>query len=195
MGREIAEQPAAVAATLDALRPLRSRLAGLGCTRKQVLFVARGSSDNAPVYGRYLLETHAGRLASMAAPRVATHYQRRLDLSESLVVSIEHPGQTQEIVETQSWAKACGAVTVAISNVEDSPLTQSADLALVTRAGPERAVQARKLSLAGVAIVWLFAGPFFQGKVGQAPGNVLYFAGAALSLAMALDLAQLSRER
>lgn len=53
---------------------------------------------------------------------------------------ISQSGQTKEIVETQNWAKACGAVTVAISNVEDSPLTQGADLALVTRAGPERAV-------------------------------------------------------
>ncbi len=156
MGREIAEQPAAVAATLDALRPLRSRLAELNGTRKQVLFIARGSSDNAAVYGRYLLETHAGRLASMAAPSVATHYQRRLDLSDSLVVSISQSGQTQEIVETQSWAKACGAATVAICNVEESPLTEGADLALMTRAGPERAVPSTKTfttQLAAVAVL------------------------------------------
>ena len=72
MAQEIAEQPVAIGATLAALRPLRARIAQLARNRQQILLVARGSSDNAAIYGRYLLEVHAGRTASMAAPSVAT---------------------------------------------------------------------------------------------------------------------------
>jgi glucosamine--fructose-6-phosphate aminotransferase (isomerizing) len=144
MAHEIAEQPVAIAATLAALRPLRARIAQLAQNRKQILFVARGSSDNAAIYGRYLLEVHAGRAASMAAPSVATHYRRELDLSGALVVCISQSGQTEEIVQTQGWARRCGAATIAVTNVEGSPLAQAADLAMVTRASPERAVPATK---------------------------------------------------
>ena len=156
MAREIAEQPAAIAATLSALRPLRARIAQLAAGRRQILFVARGSSDNAAIYGRYLLEVHAGRTASMAAPSVATHYRRELDLSGALVVCISQSGQTQEIVATQDWARGCGAATIAVTNVAGSALARAADLALVTLAGPERAVPATKTfttQLAAVAVL------------------------------------------
>src|SRR5680860_1052034 len=144
MAKEVAEQPAAIAATLNALRPLRARIARLVGDRQQILFVARGSSDNAAIYGRYLLEVHAGRTASLAAPSVATHYRSQLDLAGALVVCISQSGQTEEIVQTQEWAIRCGASTIAVTNVAGSPLAQAADLALVTQAGPERAVPATK---------------------------------------------------
>ena len=147
MAREIAEQPAAARATLDALLPLRERIREVAEGRRRVLFVARGSSDNAATYGRYLLETHAGALGSLAAPSVATHYRRTLDLSDVVAVSVSQSGATEEIVETQAWARRGGAATIAVTNVADSPLAASADLALVTRAGPEHAVPATKTYL------------------------------------------------
>ncbi len=156
MAQEIAEQPAAIAATLAALRPLRAQIAQLARNRQQILFVARGSSDNAAIYGRYLLEVHAGRTASMAAPSVATHYRRELDLTGALVVCISQSGQTEEIVQTQDWARHCGAATIAVTNVPDSPLAQAADLALLTLAGRERAVPATKTfttQLAAMAVL------------------------------------------
>ena len=70
---EIAEQPDAVRRTLAALLPQRDALRGIAEGRRRVLFVARGSSDNAAVYGRYLLETHAGVVDGLASPSVATH--------------------------------------------------------------------------------------------------------------------------
>jgi len=156
MAQEIAEQPVAIGATLAALRPLRARIAQLARNRQQILLVARGSSDNAAIYGRYLLEVHAGRTASMAAPSVATHYRRELDLTGALVVAISQSGRTEEIVQTQDWARRCGAATIAVTNVEGSPLAQAADLALVTQAGPERAVPATKTfttQLAAMAVL------------------------------------------
>src|SRR5450631_4656955 len=156
MAQEIAEQPSAIEATLLELRPMRARIAELARGRQQILFVARGSSDNAAIYGRYQLEVHAGRTASMAAPSVATHYRRDLDLSGALVVCISQSGQTGEIVQTQDWARRCGAATIAVTNVPGSPLAQAADLALVTRAGRERAVPATKTfttELAAMAVL------------------------------------------
>ena len=147
MSREIAEQPAAARRTLDALLPLRSEIRALMGSRRRVLLVARGSSDNAAIYGRYLLETTAGVPAGLAAPSVATHYGARLDLSDTLVVAVSQSGETTEIVQTQAWAASCGAATVAVTNGVGSTLAIEADLALVTRAGPELAVPATKTYL------------------------------------------------
>ncbi len=144
MAQEIAEQPDAVRRTLEALLPLRPDLARLFEGRHRVLLVARGSSDNAAVYARYLLETHAGVDAALAAPSVATHYGARLALDDALVVSVSQSGETEEIVATQEWARSCGAATVAVTNAEGSALATRADLPLVTRAGPELAVPATK---------------------------------------------------
>ena len=144
MAQEIAEQPAAVRRTLDALLPLRPAVRELVGDRRRVLFAARGTSDNAAIYGRYLLETHAGVLGGLLSPSVATHYGAELDLSDTVVVSVSQSGATEEIVATQSWARAHGAVTLAVANVPGSPLVEAADLALVTQAGPEVAVPATK---------------------------------------------------
>lgn len=147
MAREVAEQPTAVRRTLDALLPQRQEVRDLARGRRRVLFAARGSSDNAAIYGRYLLEVHAGVPGGLVSPSVATHYRSRLDLSDAVVVSVSQSGATEEIVSTQEWARGCGAATVAVANVADSPLVAAADLALVTRAGPERAVPATKTYL------------------------------------------------
>jgi glucosamine--fructose-6-phosphate aminotransferase (isomerizing) len=144
MSVEVAQQPEAVARTLAHLRPARADLARLAQGRRRVSLVARGSSDNAAVYGRYLLETHSRWSAALAAPSVATLYQADLDLSDAIVVSVSQSGATEEIVDAQDWAKRHGAATVAVTNDGDSPLASAADVALVTQAGVERAVPATK---------------------------------------------------
>ncbi|HEY6748448.1 MAG TPA: SIS domain-containing protein [Mycobacteriales bacterium] len=144
MAREIREQPEALRRTLDALLPREPDVAALAARTRQVLFIARGSSDAAALYGRYLCEVGAGRLATPASPSVATRYRRRLDLDGVLAVALSQSGRTEEIVETLAWAADCGAATVAITNDGGSPLAAAASLALVTEAGPERAVPATK---------------------------------------------------
>jgi glutamine---fructose-6-phosphate transaminase (isomerizing) len=156
MAREIGEQPDAVARTLDALRPLRGDLARLAAGTRHILFVARGSSDNACVYGRYLVETHAHRMAGLAAPSVATHYHAEVDLTDALVVCVSQSGETREIVETLEWATSRGARTVAVTNDGGSALARAADLTLETHAGVERAVPATKTyttQLAAMAVL------------------------------------------
>ncbi|MEU4535402.1 SIS domain-containing protein [Streptosporangium sp. NPDC023825] len=162
MRSEIAEQPAALRATLDALLPRVGEVERLAGQTRQLLFIARGTSDNAAVYGRYLAETHTGRLSTLAAPSIATTYRRRLDLDGVLAVALSQSGRTEEIVETLAWAKDCGARTVAITNGgEQSPLAQAADLALCTVAGEEKAVPATKTyttQLAALAVLALGLG-------------------------------------
>lgn len=176
MRAEIAEQPDALRRTLDALLPRAAELSGLAGSVRQVLFIARGSSDNAAVYGRYLVETRAGRLSPLAAPSVATTYHSSLDLNGVLAVAISQSGRTEEIVETLEWAAACGARTVAITNVAGSPLACTAELALVTEAGHERAVPATKTyttQLAALAVVALGLGADIdRSDLRRVPGEV-----------------------
>jgi glutamine---fructose-6-phosphate transaminase (isomerizing) len=158
MRTEIAEQPAALRRTLDSLLPRVPDVARLVRDVRQVLFIARGSSDNAAVYGHYLTEVHTGRLATMASPSIATTYKRRLDLTGVLAVAISQSGRTEEIVETLGWAGDCGARTIAITNGPDSPLAAAAEQALITMAGDELAVPATKTyttQLAALAVVGL----------------------------------------
>ena len=144
MAAEIAEQPDAVARALRALRPLRGELRRLAAGTGLVTFIARGSSDNAATYGRYLCEVQARRPASLAAPSVATHYRAAVNLDGTLAVALSQSGETEEIVATLRWAAERGARTVAVSNDPDSTLAAVADLALITQAGPELAVPATK---------------------------------------------------
>ena len=157
MRAEIAQQPAALRATLDALLPRSGEAGALARDCRQVLFIARGTSDNAAVYGGYLLQAHAGMLATLASPSIATEYHSRLDLSGVLAVALSQSGETQEIVETLAWAGDCGARTVAITNGgAGSALARAADLAFVTQAGPEHAVPATKTfttQLAALAVL------------------------------------------
>jgi glutamine---fructose-6-phosphate transaminase (isomerizing) len=156
MRAEIEEQPAALRATLDSLLPRVAEAARLARDTRQVLFIARGTSDNAAVYGSYLTQVRGGRLATLASPSVATTYRARLDLSGVLAVALSQSGRTEEIVQTMAWAADCGARTLAITNGADSPLAAQADVAFVTEAGIERAVPATKTfttQLAALAVL------------------------------------------
>ncbi len=161
MRTEIGQQPAALRATLDALMPRGAEAAALARGCRQVLFIARGTSDNAAVYGSYLLQAHAGVLATLGSPSIATEYHSRLDLSGVLAVALSQSGATEEIVETLAWARDCGARTLAITNGGGSPLTQVADVAFVTAAGAEIAVPATKTfttQLAALAVLAIALG-------------------------------------
>ena len=199
MRREIAEQADAVAATLEEVRRRAEQVRGAVGGRRRVLFVARGSSDNAAVYGRYLVETHLGVPAALAAPSVATHYHARLDLSDTLVVSISQSGRTEEIVEVQRWATSQGATTVAISNDADSPLASEADVPLTTQAGAERAVPATKsytsqLAALAALVATLQGGDDLWPLLGRAPAELSRLESAEEGVAAAVEVLASSDE-
>lgn len=157
MAREIREQPEAVARTISGLRSSAGSIRRLVGERRHVLLAGRGTSDNAAVYGQYVLSTR-GRLATLASPSIATAYHADLDLSDVVAVGLSQSGTTAEIVETLDWAARRGARTIAVTNEPESALAAVADLALVTRAGPEIAVPATKTyttQLAAMAVLGL----------------------------------------
>jgi glutamine---fructose-6-phosphate transaminase (isomerizing) len=177
MRREIEQQPAALRATIDALLPRQAEVAALAAGTSTVLFIARGTSDNAAVYGSYLIQAHAGRLTALAAPSIATTYRARVELDGVLAVALSQSGRTEEIVETLAWAAACGARTLAITNGgPSSPLAEAASVALCTEAGEERAVPATKTfttQLAALAVLGLALGaPLDAGELRAVPDAI-----------------------
>jgi glutamine---fructose-6-phosphate transaminase (isomerizing) len=186
MRAEIAEQPAALRATIGALLPRAAEAGQLARGRTQVLLIARGTSDNAAVYGSYLIQAYAGRLATLASPSIATAYHSRVDLSGVLAVALSQSGRTEEIVQTLAWARDCGAATLAITNGAGSPLAEAADVAFVTHAGPERAVPATKTfttQLAALAVLAIGLGARLQqAELRRVPDEIEAMLAAPLNL-------------
>jgi glutamine---fructose-6-phosphate transaminase (isomerizing) len=142
-----------------------------------VSFVARGSSDHAAVYGRYLAEMASGRPAALIAPSVQTLYDAEVDYRGWLVVALSQSGATPEIGTVTRRLQEAGARTVAIVNDEASPLAQAAQLVIGLGAGEERAVPATKTvtaELVAVAAVAAALGsvPFDRSALDALPAAV-----------------------
>jgi glucosamine--fructose-6-phosphate aminotransferase (isomerizing) len=124
-----------------------------------VVFLARGSSDNAAVFGRYLVELRAGRPAGLAAPSIYTRYHATVDWRGYLVVALSQSGATPEIVSTCRDMRDAGARVLGISNEAHSPLADAVGLLLDSAAGPELAIPATKTVTAQfAALVTVAAG-------------------------------------
>jgi glucosamine--fructose-6-phosphate aminotransferase (isomerizing) len=158
MAREMAEQPGVIGALLDRRHEFDARLHEIVPERPVgVLLIARGSSDNAAVYGRYVLEAALRRPVSMAAPSLWTRYGIEEDLRGYLAVGVSQSGRTPEIADTLERVRAAGAAAVAITNDPASPLAEAADLAIDLRVGPEEAVPATKTVTAQLAAFAILA--------------------------------------
>ncbi|WP_457637638.1 SIS domain-containing protein [Oceanithermus sp.] len=115
---------------------------------KLVQTIARGSSDHAALFGKYLYEVRLGWVTSSAAPSVVTVYDSRPNLSGALVLALSQSGASVDLVESLKAARSAGALTVALVNVEDSPLARAAEVVLPLHAGAEKSVAATKSYLA-----------------------------------------------
>ncbi|HEX4719128.1 MAG TPA: SIS domain-containing protein [Thermoleophilaceae bacterium] len=158
MAAEMAEQPGILRRLIDERDDLMARVrAILPPPPLRVVVVARGSSDHAGIYGRYVLE-HATRTpVALAAPSLHTRYGVDTDYSGYLAIAASQSGRTPEIVTALGHMRSRGAVAIGVTNDSDSPLAQSADLALSLEAGPERAIPATKTFTAQLAIFALLA--------------------------------------
>jgi len=117
------------------------------------MFLARGSSDNAAVFGRYLVELRSGRPAGLMAPSLYTRYHAQVDWSGFLVVALSQSGATPEIVNTCADLRAAGATVIGLTNLPGSPMAGVVDRELLAEAGPERAVPATKTVTAQLALL------------------------------------------
>ena len=162
MSSEMADQPRVLGALASARHRLHGQLTPLVMQKPAgTVLIARGSSDHAAVYGRYLIEAATKRPVALAAPSLQTHYGIQTDYSNYLVVAISQSGQTPEVVTLASTAAASGAVTVAITNHPQSELAAACDVTIDLKAGQEWAVPATKTftaELAALAILTESAG-------------------------------------
>jgi glutamine---fructose-6-phosphate transaminase (isomerizing) len=129
----------------------------LGPPPAGIVIVARGSSDYAAIFGRYLLEAATGRPIALAAPSLQTLYGVEPRVDGWLAVGISQSGRTPEIRTVLDSYGRAGARTLAITNDPDSPLARSADCALALAAGDEEAVPATKTFTAQLAALALVA--------------------------------------
>ncbi|HEY0335370.1 MAG TPA: SIS domain-containing protein [Stenotrophomonas sp.] len=118
-----------------------------------VVTCARGSSDHAATYAKYLFETQLGIVTASASPSVGSVYEAPLALRGALYIVISQSGKSPDLLRNAEAAKAAGARVVALVNVEDSPLAQLAETVIPLGAGPERSVAATKSYLASLAAI------------------------------------------
>jgi glucosamine--fructose-6-phosphate aminotransferase (isomerizing) len=145
MAAEIAEQPDALARLLDR----RSEIAAVRDAISEraprfVLLTARGTSDHAALYAKYLVEVHLGLPAGLVSPSTLTVYGSRPELADVLFVAVSQSGGSPDLVDSLTAARECGALTVAVTNAPASELAVAAELHIDVHAGPERAVAATK---------------------------------------------------
>ena len=178
MRAEMLEQPAVLRRLAERFDDHVATVRGL--VRKPlsgVVFVARGSSDNAAVYGRYLAELVSGHPAGLAAPSLHTLYDTRAHYAGFLVVAISQSGATPEIVTVCRRLRNAGARTVAVVNDADSPLAGAVDAVLPVGAGEELAIPATKtvtgqmLAVAAVAAA-IGSVPFTAAELAAVPAAV-----------------------
>jgi glucosamine--fructose-6-phosphate aminotransferase (isomerizing) len=122
-----------------------------GSKPRAVVTLARGSSDHAATFARYLVETRAGVLTSSASPSVGSIYDATPDLAGTLVLVISQSGRSPDLLAAAQQASAQGALLVAMVNDEDSPLAGMADVVIPLCAGTERSVAATKSFIASLA--------------------------------------------
>lgn len=116
-----------------------------------VVTCARGSSDHAATFAKYLIETRLGLPTASAAPSVSSLYQAAPKHEGVLFLVLSQSGRSPDLVRAVEAAKAGGALVVSLVNAEGSPVEALADLPLPLRAGPETSVAATKSYIASLA--------------------------------------------
>jgi len=161
MAREAAQSAEAARRQIDTCA---GRFAELGDRLRRrppriVVTCARGSSDHAASYGKYLIETELGRPVASMGPSIASVYRRgRLELADSLFVTVSQSGRSPDLLRMAEAARASGAFVVGFINDESAPLAALCDVALPLCAGPETSVAATKsFLLSGLAFLQLIA--------------------------------------
>ncbi|HEX2138807.1 MAG TPA: SIS domain-containing protein [Woeseiaceae bacterium] len=153
MFREAAEAADVVLRQLDRLPGDLARVAKAlkRLPHARIVTLARGSSDHAATYAKYLFETRLGVLTASAAPSVSSLYAVRAHFRDTVLLVISQSGKSPDLLAAVDAAKESGACVVAMVNVEESPLASSAHFAIPLCAGDETSVAATKSFIASLA--------------------------------------------
>jgi len=172
MASEIAEQPTSLARLLDEGSSQIYQVAATitSASPRFVLLAARGTSDHAALYTKYLIETRTGLPVGLVSPSTLTIYDTTAHYDDVLWVSLSQSGGSPDLIESTEKARAAGALTVAITNAPTSPLASAADMHIDILAGPERAVAATKSYTSELLASWLLVNAWTGGDRGAAAG-------------------------
>ena len=171
MAAEIAEQPESLSRLLtqESIGSVRALARTIRDRNPRfVLLAARGTSDHAALYAKYLVEVSLGLPAGLASPSTMTAYGARPDLSDVLLLTVSQSGGSPDLLETVRTARAGGATTLAVTNSPSSPLAEEAELQLDVQAGPELAVAATKSYSSQLLALWLLIDAFRGGDASDA---------------------------
>ena len=161
---EIFEQPAVLQRLIETqwptVRAIAAEIKDLQTTDRRIDYVfltARGTSDHAGLYAKYLWGAHNRLPVALAAPSLFSVYERPPRLDRALVVGISQSGQSPDIISVLAEAQRQGAPTLSITNAPESPLAQVSDWVIDASAGPELAVAASKSYTAQLAAIALLS--------------------------------------
>jgi glutamine---fructose-6-phosphate transaminase (isomerizing) len=145
MWTEILEQPVILERLGKDLGAVRELVKAIRLQKPNLVCIAaRGTSDHAAVYGKYIIELITGIPVALAASSIYTLYQKNLNFHNCLVIGISQSGKAADVLEVIRSANRQGAITVSITNFPDSPLAQEARFHLDCQAGTEESVAATK---------------------------------------------------
>lgn len=156
---EIHQQPEAIRKMVASERETAKNIAE-EMKKRSISFgvlAARGTSDNAATYGKYLFEIVNGLPIGLAAPSIYTLYGAKPKMDKSFVVGISQSGQAADVIEVLQRSKENGALTACITNEDGSPMTKASDFTLLCHAGPERSVAATKTYTTTLAGLWMLS--------------------------------------
>ncbi|MFF0726673.1 SIS domain-containing protein [Streptomyces sp. NPDC004134] len=158
MAGEMAEQPEALRRVLAHGAPEIRKVAEAIAARSPrfVLLTARGTSDNAALYAKYLLEVQLGLPCGLTSMSTTTAYEAKPDLTDVLVITVSQSGGSPDLVASTRAAREAGAITLAVTNNPDSPLAGVSEYHIDVQAGPEKALPATKTYTASLLALYLF---------------------------------------
>jgi glucosamine--fructose-6-phosphate aminotransferase (isomerizing) len=171
MTREIFEQPAVLGRLLEGSDRFRRMAATIRTAAPRfVLLAARGTSDHAALYAKYLIEISLGLPVGLASPSTLTAYGAKPQLDGVLWLAVSQSGGSPDLVEATAAARRCGALTIALTNEPASDLARAAEHHLEIGAGPETAVAATKSYTAQLLSLWLLIDAWRGGSGAEAAG-------------------------
>ncbi len=124
---------------------------------KFIFLAARGTSDNAGLYAKYLWGAFNQLPIALAAPSLFSMYEKPPALKDALVLGISQSGQSPDIVSVVAEGRRQGVTTMAITNDPGSPLAQEAEFVIDLDIGPEKAVAATKTYTAQLMAIAMFS--------------------------------------
>ncbi|HEU5061426.1 MAG TPA: SIS domain-containing protein, partial [Kofleriaceae bacterium] len=163
--REIRQQPDVIAGLVAGARGRVEAIAAevRAARPRFALIAARGSSDNAARYAKYLFGVHHRLPVGLAAPALYTMYGTPPEVSDALVIGVSQSGQSPDVVAVVADGTRQNALTIALTNDPDSPLARAATLCLPLGAGDEQAVAASKTYTAQLAALAMLSAALSNG--------------------------------